>query len=97
MSTSAAPGSSTSTQPAKATIHISSFTFTVPATVAPGATVSVMNMDGENHTVTADDGTSFDVKATAGTTMTFVAPTKPGSYPFHCIYHANMHGVLVVG
>ena len=62
-SPSAAAGSTT-TQPAKVTIHISSFTFNLPATVAPGATVSVMNMDGENHTVTADDGTSFDVKAT---------------------------------
>jgi hypothetical protein len=26
----------------------------------------------------------------------FTAPMKPGSYPFHCAYHSNMHGVLVV-
>ncbi|WP_230209346.1 cupredoxin domain-containing protein [Nostocoides sp. HKS02] len=55
-----------------------------------------MNMDGENHTVTADSGNAFDAKATAGTTVTFVAPAKAGTYPFHCAYHANMHGVLVV-
>jgi plastocyanin len=55
-----------------------------------------MNMDGENHTVTADSGNAFDVKATAGTTVTFTAPSKPGTYPFHCTYHSNMHGVLVV-
>ncbi|QGN59067.1 hypothetical protein GKE56_15565 [Nostocoides sp. HKS02] len=77
-------------------IHISSFRYEVPASVAPGATVSVMNMDGENHTVTADSGNAFDAKATAGTTVTFVAPAKAGTYPFHCAYHANMHGVLVV-
>ena len=64
--------------------------------MAPGATVSVMNMDSENHTVTSDAGSAFNVKATAGTTVTFTAPSKPGSYPFHCEYHANMHGVLVV-
>lgn len=77
-------------------IHISSFMYAVPASVPPGATVSVMNMDGENHTVTADSGHAFDVKATAGGTVTFTAPSKPGSYPFHCTYHSNMHGVLVV-
>lgn len=77
-------------------IHISSFKYTVPASVAPGATVSVMNMDGENHTVTADTGNAFDVKAIAGSTVTFTAPKTPGSYPFHCTYHSEMHGVLVV-
>ena len=103
--TSSAPSpsvssSASSTQSAMpktaATIHISSFKYTVPASVAPGATVSVMNMDGENHTVTADKGSAFDVKATAGSTVTFVAPTKPGTYPFHCTYHSNMHATLIV-
>ncbi|UQX86935.1 cupredoxin domain-containing protein [Jatrophihabitans telluris] len=53
-------------------------------------------MDGENHTVTADSANAFDVKATAGSTVMFKAPTAPGSYAFHCTYHSNMHGVLVV-
>ena len=93
----ASPSSAASVSPkAEAMIHISGFAYTVPASVAPGATVSVMNMDGENHTVTADAGNAFDVKATAGTTVTFTAPKKPGSYPFHCTYHSNMHAVLVV-
>lgn len=94
---SSSASSSASAMPhAAAMIHISSFRYAVPATVAPGATVGVMNMDGENHTVTADSGNAFDVKATAGTTVTFTAPSKPGTYPFHCTYHSNMHGVLVV-
>lgn len=89
--------SSMSSMPhAAAMIHISSFKYAAPPTVAPGATVSVMNMDGENHTVTADSGNAFDVRAIAGTTVTFTAPNKPGTYPFHCAYHSNMHGVLVV-
>lgn len=92
-----ASSSSTSTMTQSASmIHISGFKYTVPASVAPGATVSVMNMDGENHTVTADAGNAFDVKANAGSTVTFAAPKTPGSYSFHCTYHSNMRGVLVV-
>ena len=97
MSAAGPAGSSTSTMTQSASmIHISGFKYTVPPSVAPGATVSVMNMDGENHTVTADSGNAFDVKANAGSTVTFTAPKAPGSYPFHCTYHSNMHGVLVV-
>ena len=77
-------------------MHISGFAYQVPASVSPGATVSVMNMDGEAHTVTADEG-AFDVVVAGGATSTFTAPTTPGTYAFHCTYHANMHGVLVVG
>jgi plastocyanin len=82
MSTSMA--TSAAAQPA-AEIHID-----------PGAMVSVINMDGEAHTVTADSGNAFDDMATAGKTTMFKAPDKPGSYPFHCTYHSNMHGVLIV-
>ncbi len=54
-----------------------------------------MNMDTEAHTLTADDG-SFDAVVKAGTSITFTAPSKPGTYPYHCTYHANMHGTLNV-
>jgi plastocyanin len=102
---SAAPSSSSSSasssggggMPASATmIMIQSFQYKTPASVSPGATVSVMNMDGEAHTVTADSGAAFDVKSPPGQTVTFTAPSTPGSYPYHCTYHGNMHGVLVV-
>lgn len=77
-------------------IMIKSFKFEVPASVKPGAMVEVMNMDDQAHTVTADKDKAFDDMATAGKVTTFKAPTKPGSYAFHCTYHSNMHGVLVV-
>lgn len=83
------------TQAAAPMIHIDNFKYTVPVSVMPGQKVSVMNMDGEAHTVTSDSG-AFDDMATAGTITSFTAPSKPGSYPFHCNFHANMHGVLVV-
>jgi plastocyanin len=81
---------------AAAVIMIKGFKYQVPASVRPGAMVSVMNMDGQAHTVTADKGNAFDDQATAGKTTTFKAPMAPGSYPFNCTYHSNMHGVLVV-
>lgn len=77
-------------------IMIKSFKYQVPASVKPGAMIQVMNMDSEAHTVTADKDKMFDDKATSGKVTTFKAPTKPGTYAFHCTYHSNMHGVLVV-
>jgi len=77
-------------------VSISGFAFQVPTSVSPGATVSVLNMDGEAHTVTADEGGAFDVQVPGGATGTFPAPMTPGSYAFHCSYHGDMHGVLVV-
>jgi plastocyanin len=77
-------------------IHIAKFAYQTPASVAPGATVTVMNMDGEAHTVTADSGSAFDTKIDPGASSTFTAPMKPGTYAFHCTYHSNMHGMLVV-
>jgi plastocyanin len=78
-----------------AAITIKDFTFTTPPSVSPGATVTVDNQDGTAHTVTSDTGDAFDDAAPPGASS-FVAPTKPGSYPFHCNIHPEMHGTLVV-
>src|SRR3954471_5282168 len=76
------------------TISILNQKFTVgPATA--GSTVTVTNNDSVTHTVTADNGTSFDMKVDAGKTVTFTAPAA-GTYKFHCKIHSNMHGTLVV-
>lgn len=80
---------------ATATIHIKSFAYSGPDSVAAGSEVTVMNMDTEAHTVTADDG-SFEAVVKAGTSVTFTAPKKPGAYAYHCAYHSNMHGTLTV-
>jgi plastocyanin len=78
-------------------ITISNFEYKVPTSVAPGAEVTVTNMDTAEHTVTADDGSSFDVEVKEnGGTATFAAPSQPGTYAFHCKYHSNMHGTLTV-
>jgi plastocyanin len=77
-------------------IVIQDFDYTTPVSVSPGATVSVTNMDTEAHTVTADSAGAFDVAVPPGSTATLTAPMTPGSYDFHCLFHANMDGVLVV-
>ena len=89
--TSAGPSASAGTQ-----ITIMSFAFQTPATVKPGQHLTVSNSDGVEHTVTSDDGTSFNVSVAANGTATFTVPSKPGTYPFHCAIHPQMHGTLVV-
>jgi plastocyanin len=78
------------------TISITDMKFTSPAPVAPGATVTVANSDGVEHTVTADSGNAFNVEVDEKGTATFTAPTKPGTYAYHCNYHPSMHGQLIV-
>jgi plastocyanin len=78
-------------------IAIKDFKYTVPASVAPGTKVTVKNEDAENHTMTSAPKGAFEVTATGGGgTATLTAPTKPGSYPFTCDFHADMMGTLVV-
>ena len=92
----AATGSPDSTSSA-ASITIKDFAFGDPITVSPGATVTVTNMDTAEHTVTADQGSAFDVEIQGGgATATFTAPSAPGTYAFHCTYHPGMHGTLTV-
>ena len=88
--------SATGSTPAdQAAILIKSFKYQRTDTVPPGATISVTNEDIEAHTITADTGNAFDTIAKVGTT-TFTAPTEPGAYPYHCIFHGNMKGTLIV-
>jgi len=93
--TSTATSSATGTAASGTVITIKNFTFQTPASVSPGATVTVTNQDTTAHTVTADSGNAFNDQAPPGNS-TFKAPTKPGSYPFHCSIHPFMTATLVV-
>lgn len=84
--------SKSSSAPAEITIKNSVFS-TTP--VAAGTTVTIRNDDPTNHSVTANDGKSFNVTVLAGHTATFVAPVA-GTYKFYCNLHLYMHGVLTV-
>lgn len=79
-----------------ATITIKDFSYSGPVSVAPGATVTVVNQDAQKHTLTAKDK-AFDVTVDGGGgTGTFTAPSTPGSYSYVCTFHANMSDTLVV-
>ncbi len=78
------------------TISIQNYAYQGPASVAPGAMITVTNMDSAAHTVTSDEGSVFDVVVKPAQSVTFKAPTAPGTYKYHCTYHGNMHGTLVV-
>jgi plastocyanin len=64
--------------------------------VAPGTTITVKNMDDAEHTVTSDTKGLFSADDIGSDPKTFTAPTKPGTYNFHCEYHASMHGSVTV-
>ena len=99
-STTEAPPSTSSSGPASpapaaATITIQNYQFS-DVTVAPGGQVTVENLDRDAHTVTSNTAGVFNVDVDARSKVNFTAPTKPGQYPFHCAYHASMHGMLTV-
>jgi len=93
----ASPAASATTASAATAITIRDFGFGAPLVVTAGAALTVTNMDSAEHTVSADDGSAFDVEVKgSGGTATFTAPSKPGTYAYHCRYHPNMHGTLTV-
>lgn len=63
-------------------------------TILPGTTVTWKNMSSAPHTVTSDDGTTFDSGNIApGGTFTFKF-TVAGSYPYHCNIHPYMRATV---
>jgi plastocyanin len=65
-------------------------------TVPVGTTVTWKNTTLVAHTVTSDDGASFDSGIVpAGDTFTFTF-TQAGSYAYHCNIHPYMKATIVV-
>ncbi|MGN6267628.1 MAG: cupredoxin domain-containing protein [Ginsengibacter sp.] len=78
------------------TYNIFNMAFPAKITVKKGATVKWFNKDGYAHTVTSDDGTTFDSgNLAAGATFSYTANTV-GTFDYHCKIHSNMNGTLVV-
>lgn len=76
-----------------AVLTIKDFAFSA-LTVKSGEAFTIVNADGANHTVSADDG-SFVVKVNAGTNSNLVIPAA-GTYKIHCDIHKSMTGTIVV-
>ena len=65
--------------------------------VAPGTKVTWINMDLIRHTATAQFlAEPFDSKGIGYQTEYSYTFTKPGEYPYICVPHPGMKGVIVV-
>jgi plastocyanin len=82
--------------PETQTVAIDDFAFT-PARIEAraGDTVMWTNGDLAPHTATADDDSWSTDPIKNGATGQFVA-ASPGTYGYHCAFHPEMRGVLVV-
>lgn len=82
---------------ASATITIQNFSF-MPATltVRPRARVTVTNRDSVTHTLTSTTRVFNTGDIAPGQTVTFIAPSAPGKYPYLCLIHQYMTGTLIV-
>jgi len=78
-------------------ITIADFKFS-PATLAVrhGARLEVTNKDSAPHTVTADDGRSFDSGTVQPGGSATIKVARAGRFPYHCTIHSFMKGMLVV-
>ena|SRR5258705_7759222 len=90
--------SSTSSSASPNAVTIQGMAFN-PATITVemGTTVTWTNRDAMDHTVTSDNGTSFNSgPVTAGGGVFSFTTNAVGTFPYHCTIHPTMHGTLVV-
>jgi plastocyanin len=89
----------------QATVHITgsataSYQFSPASlTVTVGTTVAWINGADVAHTTTSDSGSavSWDSGAIPPSGGTYsVTFTHMGTFPYHCTYHAYMHGTIIV-
>ena len=64
-------------------------------TIMEGSSVTVKNMDAETHTVTSDDGESFNSGNISPQGSYTIAPLA-GAYPYHCSIHPSEKGTVYV-
>ena len=80
---------------AAAAVTIRGFTFAPdPVEVRAGETVVIANVDGVEHTFSADDGAFDSGIIDRSGSGKFTAPA-PGTYTFACQIHSSMTGTLV--
>lgn len=91
------PAVSPPTRQGSTVVTIEHFAFS-PAnlTVAPGATITVVNKDDAVHTLTATDHAFDTGRIAAGATATITAPSGPGAHPYLCSIHQFMTGTMTV-
>ncbi len=83
--------------PAPGAVQISGMAFTPSTiTVKKGTKITWTNKDGYNHTVTADDGSTFNSgNLSDGGNFSFT-PSVEGTINYHCSIHQGMKAKIVV-
>ena len=95
---SSSTNNSTATQPVSTnSVSIKDFMFSPDSiTVKKGATVTWTNQDGTSHTVTADkDGGPDSGTLADGKSYSFTF-NAVGTFTYHCNFHSDMKGTVVV-
>ena len=64
--------------------------------VAPGTPVVWLNTGRNRHTVTEEDGRFGSGTLVPGEEFHITAPQTPGTYAYHCRFHAYIRGTLTV-
>jgi plastocyanin len=78
------------------TVVIYNYAFGTPTlAVARGTTVTWQNTDVVAHTATSDAGT-WDTGSIAPGASKSITFSTAGTFPYHCIVHPMMTGVIVV-
>ncbi len=80
-----------------ARIAIADFDYSPRRTVVrPGTRVTWTNRDAANHTVTFDTGAQRDLGSQSHGASRSFRFAHAGSFAYHCDFHPNMHGTVVV-
>ena len=78
-------------------VNISNFAFVPPSlTVSTGSVVTWTNSDNTGHTVSSDDGTSFDSGVIGQNGSFQFTAGEPGTYSYFCQIHPFMKATLTV-
>ena len=88
--------STTSNVTAGSSVIISNFTFSPDTlTVSVGTTVTWINKDSVNHTVTSDNGIFVSDMLATNATYTYKFDTS-GTFSYHCSVHRSMKATIIV-
>ena len=99
--TAVAVGGGAFAQGSSPTVSVQAFQFTPsPMTVKPGTTVTWVNRDDIQHTVTAgvpdQRSGKFDLRLAGDGTSAGTTFSEPGVYPYFCSRHRSMRGEIRV-
>lgn len=96
MTTSDSDSSAQTAAGAQVAVSIANFAYDpTPLTVNVGDTVTWTNNDSTAHTVTSSDGSIQSGTLQPGQSFSFTFTTA-GTFDYHCEFHANMSGQVVV-